>query len=105
MDSEFNCCLIILVIGGLAANALASLVLGAAKGVNLTNPELLATISRIGVWGFAIVIAVDQIGVAQNIVNTLFTAVVGALALAIGLALGLGGRETAGEILKKWFGP
>ncbi len=97
--------LIILVIGGLAANALASLVLGAAKGANLTNPELLATISRIGVWGFAIVIAVDQIGVAQNIVNTLFTAVVGALALAIGLAFGLGGRETAGEILKKWFGP
>jgi hypothetical protein len=96
--------LIVLVIGGLAANALASLVLGAAKGANLNNPELLATMSRIGVWGFAIVIAVDQIGVAQSIVNTLFTAVVGALALAIGLAFGLGGKETAGEILKKWFG-
>jgi hypothetical protein len=96
--------LIVLVIGGLAANALASLVLGAAKGANLNNPELLATMSRIGVWEFAIVIAVDQIGVAQSIVNTLFTAVVGALALAIGLAFGLGGKETAGEILKKWFG-
>ncbi|RMG06831.1 MAG: small-conductance mechanosensitive ion channel [Acidobacteria bacterium] len=95
--------LIIIVIGGLAANALSGLVLGAAKNAQLGNPELLATITRVAVWGFTIVIAVNQIGVAQTIVNTLFTAVVGALALAVGLAFGLGGRETAAEIVKRWY--
>lgn len=95
--------LIIIVIGGLAASALSGLVLGAAKNAQLGNPELLATIARVAVWGFTIVIAVNQIGVAQTIVNTLFTAVVGALALAVGLAFGLGGRETAAEIVKRWY--
>lgn len=95
--------LIIIVIGGLAATALSGLVLGAAKNAQLGNPELLATIARVAVWGFTIVIAVNQIGVAQTIVNTLFTAVVGALALAVGLAFGLGGRETAAEIVKRWY--
>jgi len=95
--------LIIIVIGGLAANALSGLVLGAAKNAQLGNPELLATVARVAVWGFTIVIAVNQIGVAQTIVDTLFTAVVGALALAVGLAFGLGGRETAAEIVKRWY--
>jgi len=95
--------LIIIVIGGLAANALSGLVLGAAKNAQLGNPELLAAVARVAVWGFTIVIAVNQIGVAQTIVNTLFTAVVGALALAVGLAFGLGGRETAAEIVKRWY--
>jgi hypothetical protein len=95
--------LIIIVIGGLAANALSDLVLGAAKNAQLGNPELLATVARVAVWGFTIVIAVNQIGVAQTIVDILFTAVVGALALAVGLAFGLGGRETAAEIVKRWY--
>jgi hypothetical protein len=38
--------------------------------------------------------------VAQTLVNTLFMAVVGAAAL--GLAFGLGGRETAAEIFRNW---
>ncbi|MBA3763078.1 MAG: hypothetical protein H0X04_07000 [Chthoniobacterales bacterium] len=95
--------LVVLVIGGLAAGALASLVRGAASRAGLGNPDLLATIARVAVWAFAIVVAVNQIGVAATLVNTLLTATVGALALALGLAFGLGGRETAGEILRNWY--
>src|SRR2546422_877829 len=81
---------IVLVIGGIAANALARLVRGATAGAELGNPDLLATIARVAVWAFAIVIALNQIGVAATLVNTLFIAFVGALALAFGLAFGLG---------------
>jgi hypothetical protein len=95
--------LVVLVIGGLAANGLASLVRGATAESGLGNPGLLATIARVAVWAFAVVIAVNQIGVAATLVNTLFMAVVGALALALGLAFGLGGRETAGEIVRGWY--
>lgn len=95
--------LVVLVIGGLAANALASLVRGATAESGLGNPDLLATIARVAVWAFAVVIAVNQIGVAATLVNTLFMAVVGALALATGLAFGLGGRETASQIVRGWY--
>src|SRR5436309_179792 len=50
--------LMVLVIGGLLANALAGLVRGATGSAGLGNPDLLGNIARIAVWGFAIVIAV-----------------------------------------------
>jgi hypothetical protein len=94
---------VVLVIAGLAANALGNLVRGSTAQAGLGNPDLLATIARVAVWGFGIVIAVNQIGVAQTLVNTLFMGFVGALALAIGLAFGLGGRETAAQIVQNWY--
>ena len=95
--------LVVLVIGGLVASALSNVVRGAAAKSALGNPEMLAKVASGLVWAFAIVVAVNQIGVAETLVNTLFMAVVGALALALGLSFGLGGRETAGELVRKWY--
>jgi hypothetical protein len=95
--------IIALVIGGLAANALARLVRGATAEAGLGNPDLLATIARVAVWAFAIVVAVNQIGIATALVDTLFMATVGCVALALGLAFGLGGRETAAQIVRSWY--
>ena len=94
---------VVLVIAGLAANALGNLVRGSTAQAGLGNPDLLATIARVAVWGFGIVIAVNQIGVAQELVNTLFMGFVFALALAAALAFGLGGRDTAGQIVQNWY--
>ena len=94
---------VVLVIAGLAANALANLVRGATAQAGFDNPDTLATIARVAVWAFGIVVAVNQIGVAQELVNTLFMGFVGALALAAGLAFGLGGRDTAGQIVQGWY--
>jgi len=95
--------LVVLVIGGLAANALASLVRGSTASSGLGNPDFLANVTRIAVMTFAIVIAVNQIGIATTLVNTLFMGFVGALALALGLSFGLGGRDTASEIVRGWY--
>ncbi len=95
--------LMVLVIGGIAANGLANVVRAATSEANFSNPELIAKVARIMVWSFAIVVAVDQIGIAQTLVNTLFMAVVGAAALAFGLAFGLGGRETASEMWRRMY--
>lgn len=69
----------VLIIGGLAANALAGLIRGATAKTDLGNPDLLANIARVAVWAFAIVVAVNQIGIARELVNTLFMATVGAV--------------------------
>jgi Conserved TM helix len=95
--------LVVLVLTGLAANALGSLVRGATAQAGLGNPDLLATVTRVAVWGFGIIIAVNQLGIAATLVNTLFIGLVGALALALALAFGLGGRETAGQLVQQWY--
>jgi hypothetical protein len=95
--------LVVLVIGGLAARGLSNVVRGAASEAGLGNANFLAKTASVVVWAFAIVVAVNQLGIATELVNTLFMAVVGALALGVGLAFGLGGRETAAEILNKWY--
>jgi len=94
--------LIVLVIAGLAATALSNLVRGATAQAGLGNSDLIANIARVAVMAFAVVIAVNQLGIGVQIVNTLFTAIVGALALALalGLAFGLGGRDTAAQIIE-----
>ena len=92
-----------LVIGGLAAQALGKLVRGATAESGLGDPNLVAGVAAAAVWAFAIVVAVNQIGIATELVNTLFMATVGAVALALGLAFGLGGRETAGRIVARWY--
>ena len=95
--------LVVLVLAGLAANAVHALVRGATAQAGLGNPDLLASVARGAIWAFAIVIAVNQLGIATTLVNTLFMATVGAVALAVGLAFGLGGRETAGKIVAGWY--
>lgn len=94
--------LVVLVIGGLAARALSNLVRGMANEADLTNSNFLAKAASVVVWSFAVVVAVHQLGIATELVTALFIAIVGALALSLGLAFGLGGRETAAELLRDW---
>ena len=91
--------LVVLVIGGLAANALSNLVRGTTSQAGLGNPDFLATFTKGAVWAFSIVIAVNQLGIATTLINTLMIGFVGALALATGLAFGLGGRDRAARFL------
>jgi hypothetical protein len=95
--------MVVLVIAGLAANALHGLIRGATAEAGFGRPDLLAGIARAAVWTFGVIVAVNQIGIATTLVNTLFMATVGALALALGLAFGLGGREVAGQIVRDWY--
>lgn len=91
--------LVVLVIGGLAANALSQLVRGSTAAAGFSNPEILATVTKVAVWGFAMVVALTQLGIATTLINTLVIGLVGALSLATGLAFGLGGRDRAAQLL------
>lgn len=93
----------VLFIGGIAARALGTIVRGATAEGGFSNPETLANIARTAVWSFAVVVAINQLGIATNLINTLFTGFVGALAIALGLAFGLGGRDLASRTLENWY--
>ena len=76
--------------------------LGAGEMV-FSNAPLLGRIAEIAIIAFAVIIAFNQIGIAANLVNTLFIGLVAALALAFGLAFGLGGRDVAAELTRQWY--
>jgi small-conductance mechanosensitive channel len=90
--------LVILLVGALAANFLAGLVRGSLGTARVGNANLLATVVRWGVVAFAVVAALSQLQIAPEIVNTLWTALIGGLGLGMALAFGLGAREAAGSV-------
>lgn len=61
----------------------------------------LALAAKYAIFTISIFMALDQLGVAETIVNAAFILVLGGLALAFGLAFGLGGREFAAKYLGK----
>ncbi len=95
--------LAIIVIGALIARFVAGIVRGATSEMGFGNPDLIANIAQYAIIVFAVIAAVDQLGIAETVVNTLFTGLVAAVALALGLAFGLGGQQTAGRITQGWY--
>ncbi|WIG61017.1 MAG: hypothetical protein OJF49_003765 [Ktedonobacterales bacterium] len=93
---------LILIVGALLANLLGDVVRGAASNAGLTTAALIGGIARWAVLVFAFMATLTQLNVAQNMILILFTALVGMLAIAGGLAFGLGGVETARGLIAGW---
>jgi large-conductance mechanosensitive channel len=70
-------------------------------GAGLRYEGFLSSLSRWVFYIFGILAALSQLKVAPYIVNTLFTGIIAMIALAGGLAFGLGGQEVARELLRK----
>ncbi len=93
----------IIVIGGLIARLLSGLVQSSVSELGVGNPKLLGTLTQYVVIGFAVIAAIDQLGIAATLVNTLLIGLIGSVALAVGLTFGLGGRDVAAQITQKWY--
>jgi hypothetical protein len=62
----------------------------------------LAVAARVAILVLAGAMALRQMGLANEIVNMAFTLILGAIAVAVALAFGLGGREVAARQLEEW---
>lgn len=91
--------ILVLFLGTLAATFLADIVRGATATARVGSPTIFAGVARWAIIGFAALIALEQLQIAPALINVLFTAIVGAVAIAFGLAFGLGGQETA----RRWL--
>jgi hypothetical protein len=95
--------LIVIMVGFLIASFVGNLVRGGAAEMGFRNPNLLAGAARAAIIVLAVLMALSQIGIAPTLVNALFIAFVAAIALALGLAFGLGGREVAAQLWQQWY--
>ncbi len=93
----------IIVVGSLIAKFLSGLVRSSVSELGVGSPNLLATLTQYIVVGFAVIAAIDQLGIAATLINTLLIGLIGSVALAVGLAFGLGGRDVAAQITQKWY--
>lgn len=91
--------LIIFAIGLYLANLTSKTVLasGAAQA------RLLALAARVSILVLAGAMALRQMGLANEIINLTFSLLLGAIAVAVALAFGLGGREIAARELEGWL--
>lgn len=92
--------MLILLIASVAADIVSGVVSGATLVVGSHVAHLLGSITRWAIWIFALMIAFAQLGIAPQFMNILFTGIVAMLALAGGLAFGLGGKDAAAEFIK-----
>lgn len=95
---------LILIVATIVADAARKLVTGSAKAANVHSARMLGTISYYAIWIFALIIALSQLGVAPAFMQILFTGIIAMLAIAGGLAFGLGGKEAAGRSIDKISG-
>ncbi|HRY82340.1 MAG TPA: hypothetical protein P5232_01350 [Candidatus Moranbacteria bacterium] len=85
----------------LLGNFVYGVVKGSTRAAGIMSATLLAAISKWSIVIFGLFAALIQLGIAPSLVSTIFIGIVAMLALAGGLAFGLGGKEEAAAILRK----
>lgn len=92
---------LILLVAAVVAEAVERVVIGSARAASLHGAGFLGKVARYAIWIFAILAALAQLNVATAFVQTLFTGIVIAVSLAIGLSFGLGGQASAARYLER----
>jgi len=92
---------VIILVGIVLGEFVDGLIMASAGGIH--GGPTLARVGRGGVIVLAIFMAMQELGVATEIVTIAFAIVFGALALAFALSFGMGNRDLAGEVTRRWY--
>lgn len=92
---------LILLVGFVASKLVHDLLHASIHGISGDTARTVAIIGKYSVVVFAVLIALNQLGIASDLIRILFAGIVAMTALAGGLAFGLGGRDAAKELLEK----
>jgi len=95
---------LVLLVAGVIGDATGRVVVTAAKTAGLDSAHFVGAVAKWAVWIFAILVALSQLGIAATFSQTLFTGIVIAVSLALGLSFGLGGQEAASRFIEKLRG-
>ncbi len=90
--------LVIFAVGLYLANLAARVI----HSSDAAQANLLALAARVSILTLAGAMAMSQMGLASDIINLAFGIILGAIALSMALAFGIGGREVAARQLEEW---
>ena len=93
---------IVIILVGIVLGQFVGGLIAASAGA-LHGGRALARVGSGGVILLAVFMALQELGIASDIVTTAFAILFGAIALALALAFGLGNRELAGEVTREWY--
>lgn len=93
--------IVIIILGIVLGGFVGGLIMASAGGLH--GGPWLARTGRAGVIVLAVFMALQELGIATDIVTTAFAILFGAVALALALAFGLGNRELAAEVTREWY--
>ncbi len=93
--------IVIMIVGIVLGGFVGGLIMASAGGLH--GGPTLARIGKGGVIMLAVFMALQELGIASDIVTTAFAILFGAIALAVSLAFGLGNRDLAGEVTREWY--
>ena len=82
-------------VGLIASNLVSDIVKQSLSSIGATSANTLGLFSKWVIVFFTVLIVMNQLGVAQDLIRILFTGIIAMIALAGGLAFGLGGRDAA----------
>ncbi|MEW5907579.1 MAG: hypothetical protein AB1643_00105 [Patescibacteria group bacterium] len=92
---------LILIVGAILADFVRKVITGSAKAADVPSSNLMGGIAKWAIWIFAILAAMYQLGIAGIFAQTLFTGLVAMLAIAGGIAFGLGGKDAATRYIER----
>lgn len=92
---------IILLVGMILANFVQGIVRSSVEAAKMESADFVAGMAKWSIIVFSFMAALVQLGIAQSLIEVLFTGFVAMLALAGGLAFGLGGRSHASQVLDR----
>lgn len=95
---------LILVVAAVLADLSQKVLSGGARALDSKQAGFVGGVARWAIWIVAILAALNQLGIAGGMMQTLFTGLVAMLAIAGGLAFGLGGKDAASNYIEKLRG-
>ena len=95
--------LLVLAFGAYFAKFVANAVTAYCRNVHMQDADLLGRLAQYAILAFVVLIALDQVGIAGDLVRQTFLIVLAGIVFALALAFGLGGREWAAEFLERWW--
>jgi len=93
--------IVIMIVGIVLGGFVGGLIMASAGG--LRGGPTLSRVGKGGVIMLAVFMALQELGVATEIVTTAFAILFGAIALALALSFGIGNRDLAGEVTRDWY--
>lgn len=92
---------LILIIAALIAEAMRKVIVASAKGANVKSANFVGTVAKWAIWIAAVLAALLELQIGTTFIQTMFTGLIVALSLALGLSFGLGGQDAARDYIAK----